>query len=38
MKKEMELKKNMDQAIHWYEQSAKQGNEDAQNKIEELKK
>ncbi|RGB24232.1 hypothetical protein C1646_773375 [Rhizophagus diaphanus] len=32
------IEKNMDQAIHWYGQSAKQGNEDAQNKIQELKK
>ena len=30
--------KDIDQAIYWYEKSAEQGNQDAQNKLEKLLK
>jgi TPR repeat protein len=32
------IKKDINQAIYWYEKSAKQGDNDAQNKLEELRK
>ena len=32
------IKKDMNQAIYWYKKSAEQGDEDAQNKLQELSK